>query len=99
MEEEGGETPMEEKGEETPLEFLTPSLFSFPARMVLEIAFNFLASNILSVLPFNFFLFYLTFSLSLSIIFFVSLAKNCLGLFLNLAVFETINLTVSIKTC
>ena len=99
MEEEGRGTPMEGEEGGTPLEFLTPPLFSFPVRMVLEIVFDFLASNILSVLPFNFFLLCLTFSLSLSIIFFISLADSCLGLFLNLIMFETINLTVSIKTC
>ena len=94
----GEGTPVEEEGERIPLEFLIPPLFSFPARMVLEIAFDFLTSNILSVLPFNFFLLYLTFFLSLLIISSVFSTDNCLSLFLNLAMFEAINLTVSIKT-
>ena len=98
VKEEGRGTPVEKEGGGTPLEFLTLLLFSFLARMVLKIVFDFLASNILSVLPFNFFLLCLTFSLSLSIIFPVSSADNCLSLFLNLAVFEIINLIVSIKT-
>ena len=99
VEGEGGGTPVEEEGEGTPLELLALPLFSFHAGMVLEIVFDFLASNILSVLPFNFFLLCLTFSLSLLIISPVSSADNCYSLFLNLDVFEAINLTTSIKTC
>ena len=90
----GGGRGREEEGGGTPLEFLTLPLFSFSVGMVLEIAFDFLASNILSVLPFNFFLLCLTFSLSLSII-----SHNCHSFFLNLNMFEVINLTASIKTC
>ena len=56
VEEKGEKTSVEEEGEETLLKFLISSLFSFPVRMVLEIAFDFLISNILFVLPFNFFL-------------------------------------------
>ena len=91
VEGEGEGTSVEGEEKKTPLEFLILLFFSFPARMVLEIIFNFLASNILFVLPFNFFLLCLTFSLSLLIISPVSSADNCLGLFLNLAVFEVIN--------
>ena len=62
--------------------------------MVLEIAFDFLVSNILSEDAFQFLFALPHFLLILqSIISPVSSAENCCSLFLNLDMFEVINLT------
>ena len=100
VEEAGEGTPVEEEGEETSSRITCfATFFLLYGNGFGNCMLNFLASNILSVLPFNFFLLCLTFSLSLSFISPVSSADNCYGLFLNLNIFEAINLTASIKTC